>query len=204
VSYALCLNPDSSYDASRCSWRCRKLLDESMNSDPRQIPALSFPQSESTLETSDYVIFLESSDWQGIGQSAGPSACLWQIRTMVGTIVHDGDAKRSRTERSDEKRGLVAALVGALEMVGDGSFCLVYANGTYIEDGVYYARDWKAHGWRNTQNQQIANPELWDRFLELLDTRQLTVWARIWSKNNCVDLRRSLKRKARRACGGRV
>lgn len=174
-----------------------------MQSNPQPMPELPFPRNEASLKTSDYVIFLESSDWQDIGRSVGPSACIWQIRTMDGTIIYDGEAKQSQSERSDEKRGLVAALIGALEMVGDGSFCLVYANGTYISDGVYYAEEWKARGWRNSQNQPVANPEMWDRYLELLDTRQLVVYARSWSKNYCADLRRTFKRKARRACRGR-
>lgn len=181
-----------------------KLLGKSMNSNPQRMPALPFPRNEPALETSDYVIFLASSDFQEIGRSAGPSACVWQIRTMDGTIVHDGDAKQSRSERSDEKRGLVAALIGALEMLGDDSFCVVYANGTYIEDGVYYALEWKERGWRNSQNQPIANPEMWERYLELLDTRHLAVRARVWSKKYCDDLRRSLKGKVRRACSGRA
>ncbi|MBR0812158.1 hypothetical protein JQ544_11530 [Bradyrhizobium diazoefficiens] len=166
-------------------------------------PALPLPRNEPVLQTSDYVIFLDSSDLQNEDQSSGPSACVWQIRTMDGTIVDDSDAKQSRAEKSDEKRGLVAALVGALEAVGGESFCLVYATGTYITDGVQYARDWKARGWRNSQNEPIANPDIWDRYLELLDNRRLEVRARSWKKEYCNELRRQLNERARGACRGR-
>ena len=85
------------------------------------------------------------------------------------------DAKQSRTNDSDEKRGLAAALVGALAKLGLRSVALVYAPGTYIEDGVCHARDWKARGWRNSQNELVANPDIWERFLELVDDRDLDV-----------------------------
>lgn len=169
----------------------------------KTLPSLSFPKNEPALETSDYVIFLNSSDFPKDGRSSGPSACVWQIRTMEGEIVDYPDAKPSRTEISDEKRGLVAALVGALERVGIGSFCLIYAPGTYICDGIAYARDWKARGCRNSQNEAVANPELWNRYLELLDERQLDVSARVWTKCICTNLRSDLNRKARDACNGR-
>ncbi|MCP3395683.1 RNase H family protein [Bradyrhizobium sp. CCGB20] len=173
-----------------------------MKAASQSTPALPLPRNEAFLSTADYVIFLDSSDLQNEDQS-GPSACVWQIRTMDGTIVEDSEAKHSRTESSDEKRGLVAALVGALETVGAGSFCLVYAPGTYITDGVKHARNWKAHGWRNSHNEPVANPDIWDRYLELLDNRHLEVFARSWKKEHCTELRRQLNERAKGACRDR-
>ncbi|BBO09231.1 hypothetical protein TM102_07010 [Bradyrhizobium sp. TM102] len=122
---------------------------------------------------------------------------------MDGTIVDDSEAKQSRTQSSDEKRGLAAALVGALETVSYASFCLVYATGTYITDGVKYARIWKARGWRNSQNEPVANPDIWDRYLDLIDKRHLEVSARSWKKEHCTELRRQLNERARGACRDR-
>jgi ribonuclease HI len=119
---------------------------------------------------------------------------------LDGTIIDYPDAKQSRTNDSDEKRGLVAALVGALEKLGVGSSALVCAPGTYIEDGVYHARDWKARGWRNSQNELVANPDIWERFLELVDDRDLDVTVRRWRENSCTELRKQLKDDARKAC----
>lgn len=174
-----------------------------MKDTSQRAPALPFPKREPVLETADYIVFLVSSDLPEDGQSSGPSACVWHIRTMDGAIVYESDAKQSRTESSDEKRGLVAALVGALELVGIESFCLIYAPGTYINDGLEHASDWKARGWRNSQNEPIANSDIWERYLELRDNHSLEVWARKWNKDHCTQLRALLNRKAREACKGR-
>lgn len=162
------------------------------------------PRNEPTLIRSDYVIFLGSSDLQQEGHSPGPSACVWQTRTMDGTIVDEPDPKQSRTGVSDEKRGLAAAFVGSLETVGAKSFCLVYAPGTYICDGVMHARDWKARGWRNSQNEPIANPDIWERYLELVDDNDLDVCARRWDKEYCSHVRSHLNSEARKACRART
>ncbi|NYG46517.1 ribonuclease HI [Bradyrhizobium sp. IAR9] len=173
-----------------------------MKAASQSTPALPLPRNEPFLPTADYVIFLDSSDLPN-EDGSGPSACVWQIRTMDGRIVNDSEAKQSRTKCSDEKRALVAALVGALEAVGDGSFCLVYATGTYITDGVKHACNWKARGWRNSHNEPVASPDIWDRYLELLDNRDLEVRARSWKKEYCTELRRHLNERAKGACGDR-
>lgn len=167
-------------------------------------PKLPLPKNEPVFDSIDCMIFLESSDLPKDIYSPGPSACIWQIRTLDGIILDSPDPKQSRGDNSDEKRGLAAALIGALEKLAPDSRAVVCSPGTYIKDGIAFAEKWRANGWRNSHNEPVANSDIWERYLELVNEHNLDVIALSWSENSCTKLRKKLKEAARKACRDRA
>jgi ribonuclease HI len=78
------------------------------------------------------------------------------------------------------------------------SWVVLYAPGSYIRDGIKYAESWRNNGWRNKQNQKIAYPDIWIRYLKLVDERGITIVLRHWGRDY-KSIRNELQHQVRAA-----
>ena len=74
--------------------------------------------------------------------------------------------------RTTNNRMELLAVIVSLEALKQPCEVTIYSDSRYIVDAVNkgWARRWKANGWRRNKNEKAVNPDLWARFLTLLDT----------------------------------
>jgi ribonuclease HI len=67
---------------------------------------------------------------------------------------------------------------------------LIVSDSTYVINGcTKWSKKWKANGWRNSQRQPVANLDLWQPLIELVDARQPKFK---WVKGHSGDLMNDL------------
>ncbi len=158
-----------------------------------------YPEAEAVLPRSDFVGWISSTDlpqWDG---RPGISVCNWLIRSLDGETEYRSPTKRSRKDHSDEKRALVAALVGVLESLSRYSWIVLYAPGSYVRDGLKYSEFWRNSGWKNKRRKVVPNRDAWARVLELIEKRAIKIVIRPWPKSQHKSIRKDLMGQVRRA-----
>jgi ribonuclease HI len=98
----------------------------------------------------------------------GPGGWAWAT-APDGAVSDSGGEPHSTNQRME----IVAALNAVRHFRDDPRRLVIVADSTYVvkcfTDGWW--RGWIARGWRNSQRQAVANRDLWEPFIELVNTR---------------------------------
>jgi ribonuclease HI len=112
----------------------------------------------------------------------GPGGWAWAT-APDGALRYSGGETPSTNQRMEIRAVLEAlcSLEGQLLIVSDS---------TYVINGcTKWSKKWKANGWRNSQRQPVANLDLWQPLIELVDARQPKFK---WVKGHSGDLMNDL------------
>ena len=98
----------------------------------------------------------------------GPGGWAW-------AVAPSGDPSRSGSEihTTNQRMESVAALDAIREFADDPRTIVVVSDSNYVvkcfNDGWW--KGWIARGWRNSQRQPVANRDLWEPLIELVNSR---------------------------------
>lgn len=156
---------------------------------------LLWPEACPTLPRSNYVAWIIST--YRIANYACPSACAWLVHPLDNSERPHIETKTSFSAFSDEKRGNLAAAIGIVENLSPGSRVILFTKENYLRDGLHRAKSWRANGWRKTKNRAVENVELWQRLLDVIEKRHLSVTVLSWSSTEYLGTRSKLLKLAR-------
>jgi hypothetical protein len=163
---------------------------------------ISYPYAESAavLPKGQYVGYAVSTDLPHY-DVAGPSVCIWQIDDCFGQKISSPGPKRGRRRFSDEHRAICFALIGIVESLAPGSQVLIYIPYKWVVEAIELddVRRWRSNNWRKNNRRPIANPEVWEHFLRIVERRKISVMCARWSGRFQSALRKNLREQARAA-----
>lgn len=98
----------------------------------------------------------------------GPGGWAWAV-SPTGMPRASGAENPSTNQRME----VMAAFEAVRAFADDPRPILIVSDSTYVvkcfTDGWW--KGWLARGWRNSQRQPVANRDLWEPFIELVNTR---------------------------------
>lgn len=112
----------------------------------------------------------------------GPGGWAWAV-SPTGHPRASGGEPHSTNQRMEIR----AAYEAVLAFADDPRAIIIVADSTYVvkcfTDGWW--RGWLARGWKNSQRQPVANRDLWEPLIELVNTRGRVDFA--WVKGHSGD-----------------
>ena len=77
----------------------------------------------------------------------------------------------------------LTAVITALEMLKEPCKVELYSDSRYVVDAVNlgWIKAWRAKGWKRSKNEEVKNPDLWERLLPLLEKHDVSF---IWVKGH--------------------
>lgn len=154
-----------------------------------------WPEACPTLPRSNYVAWIIST--YRIANYTCPSACAWMVHPLDNSEQPLVEMRTSFSAFSDEKRGNLAAAIGVIENLFPYSRVILFSKENYLRDGIQRAKRWRANGWRKTKNRPVENAELWQRLLDVIEKRHLSVTVLGWSSVEYPGIRGRLLKLAR-------
>lgn len=134
------------------------------------------------------------------GNVRGNSGCAWEIRKRASAHVELSNSKRSRSAKSNEQRGYVAAALGVIATFKGPNDLTIYSNSEYVTKGLNGdANRWKEDGWLRADGKPIKNRDLWALIIRLIEERHLTVTGLYESKDSHIPYDRVMA-LAKRMC----
>jgi ribonuclease HI len=113
----------------------------------------------------------------GTHRPNGVSAAAWEIRGSGGDQRTAADVVPS-DGTSDMYRAYVAAAVGVLEALFQGSRVVIYCRNEAVVKGINdWVEGWRDSGWKKSDTRQAKAEEIWKQFLKIRQERDLTVTA---------------------------
>ncbi|MGB0210028.1 MAG: ribonuclease HI [Ilumatobacteraceae bacterium] len=115
--------------------------------------------------------------------SGNPGPGGWAWATAPAGERHDSGGESSTTNQRME---LMAVLEAVRSLATDEVDIHVVSDSTYV---VHCFRDgwwvrWRKNGWRNSQRQPVANVDLWEPLVDLVEQRSVTFE---WVKGHSGD-----------------
>jgi len=115
--------------------------------------------------------------------SGNPGPGGWAWATAPAGERHDSGGESSTTNQRME---LMAVLEAVRSLASDEVAIHVVSDSTYV---VHCFRDgwwvrWRKNGWRNSQRQPVANVDLWEPLVDLVEQRSVTFE---WVKGHSGD-----------------
>ena len=112
----------------------------------------------------------------------GPGGWAWAV-SPGGTPRASGSENPSTNQRME----IMAAHEAVRAFHDDPRPILIVSDSTYVvkcfNDGWW--KGWLARGWRNSQRQPVANRDLWEPFIEMVNSRGNVSFA--WVKGHSGD-----------------
>ncbi len=86
-------------------------------------------------------------------------------------------------EITTNNRMELTAVITALEMLKEPCKVELYSDSRYVVDAVNlgWIKAWRAKGWKRSKNEEVKNPDLWERLLPLLEKHDVSF---IWVKGH--------------------
>ncbi|MBQ4370491.1 MAG: ribonuclease HI [Oscillospiraceae bacterium] len=77
----------------------------------------------------------------------------------------------------------LTAVITALEMLKEPCKVELYSDSRYVVDAVNlgWIKAWRAKGWKRSKNEEVKNPDLWEKLLPLLEKHDVSF---IWVKGH--------------------
>ena len=98
----------------------------------------------------------------------GPGGWAWAV-APDGAVNGSGGEAHSTNQRME----VMAAWKALQNFEEDDRTIVIVSDSTYVvkcfNDGWW--KGWLRRGWRNSQNQPVANRDLWEPFIDLVNTR---------------------------------
>ena len=98
----------------------------------------------------------------------GPGGWAWAV-APDGAVNGSGGEAHSTNQRME----VMAAWKALQNFEDEDRTIVIVSDSTYVvkcfNDGWW--RGWLRRGWRNSQNQPVANRDLWEPFIDLVNTR---------------------------------
>lgn len=112
----------------------------------------------------------------------GPGGWAWAV-SPEGMPRDSGGENPSTNQRMEVR----AAFEAVLAFADDPRTILIVSDSTYVvkcfNDGWW--KGWLARGWRNSQRQPVANRDLWEPFIDLVNRRGRVEFS--WVKGHSGD-----------------
>ena len=99
------------------------------------------------------------------------------ILNYKGKVKELSGAEPSTTNNRMELTAVISALCALTEPCD----VVITTDSQYVVNAITHgwAEDWRKHGWRNAKNREVANPDLWEDLLGLLQVHNVKfVWVR--------------------------
>ena len=115
--------------------------------------------------------------------SGNPGPGGWADILRFGAAEKELSGGEERT--TNNRMELTAAIMG-LSALKEPCRVELYSDSRYLVDAVElgWARAWRSRGWMRNKREPAANPELWERLLDLLDRHEVTLH---WVKGHAED-----------------
>lgn len=103
-----------------------------------------------------------------------------------GAILIYNNYKKELSEgfkQTTNNRMEILACIKALEALKEPCNITLYSDSKYVIDSITkgWARKWQKNNWKKGKNETAKNPDLWERFLNLLDIHTVKF---IWVKGH--------------------
>lgn len=112
----------------------------------------------------------------------GPGGWAWAVSPAGHPRASGGEA-----HSTNQRMEITAALEAIRAFADDPRSIVIVADSTYVvkcfTDGWW--RGWLARGWKNSQRQPVANRDLWEPLIELVNGRGRVDFA--WVKGHSGD-----------------
>lgn len=101
-----------------------------------------------------------------------------------GVVLKYGDAYKELSgfePNTTNNRMELTAVLQALYALREPCEVTLTTDSQYVVNGINkgWARNWQTNGWRNAKRQPVANPDLWEALLNVLQVHSVTfVWVR--------------------------
>ncbi|MCQ2454944.1 MAG: ribonuclease HI [Clostridia bacterium] len=97
-----------------------------------------------------------------------------------GVILRFGNHQKELSggeENTTNNRMELTACIKALEALKEKCEVTLTTDSKYVADAVNngWAKSWKENGWKKADKKPALNPDLWERFLELLDYHDVMI-----------------------------
>jgi ribonuclease HI len=91
-----------------------------------------------------------------------------------GVVIDDGETRRELSggyRRTTNNRMELMACIAGLSRYDTPRAIFLYSDSQYVINGITkgWAKSWKSRGWKRSNGEPAANPDLWDRLLALCD-----------------------------------
>jgi ribonuclease HI len=91
-----------------------------------------------------------------------------------GVVIDDGENRRELSggyRRTTNNRMELMACIAGLSRYDTPRAIFLYSDSQYVINGITkgWAKSWKSRGWKRSNGEPAANPDLWDRLLALCD-----------------------------------
>lgn len=110
--------------------------------------------------------------------SGNPGPGGWGAILRYGEVEKEISGGESDTTNN---RMEMTAVIEALRLLKYPCEVTVYSDSQYVCNGInnHWVDNWRKNGWKTSQRQPVANKELWEELLKLLDIHKVTfVWVR--------------------------
>ena len=84
-------------------------------------------------------------------------------------------------ENTTNNRMELTAVIQALLALKEPCKVTLTTDSQYVVNGIVkgWAKSWRENGWRNAKRQAVANPDLWEELLSMLDIHEVEfVWVK--------------------------
>lgn len=106
---------------------------------------------------------------------------------LVNELTGSRKTVKGRLSDTTNNRAELMAAIKALEAIRPGAFVTMVGDSQYVVKGMTEWRfSWKRRGWRSSDNQPVANLDLWLRLIELAEKPAKLEWR--WQKGHVGHL----------------
>lgn len=101
-----------------------------------------------------------------------------------GALLRYGKAVKELSgyeEMTTNNRMELTAVIQALLALKEPCKVTLITDSQYVVNGIVkgWAKNWRENGWRNAKRQTVANPDLWEELLPMLDIHEVEfVWVK--------------------------
>lgn len=101
-----------------------------------------------------------------------------------GVLLRYGKAVKELSgyeEMTTNNRMELTAVIQALLALKEPCKVTLATDSQYVVNGIVkgWAKSWRENGWRNAKRQAVANPDLWEELLPMLDIHEVEfVWVK--------------------------
>lgn len=101
-----------------------------------------------------------------------------------GVLLRYGKAVKELSgyeEMTTNNRMELTAVIQALLALKEPCNVTLTTDSQYVVNGIVkgWAKSWRENGWRNAKRQAVANPDLWEELLPILDIHEVEfVWVK--------------------------
>lgn len=101
-----------------------------------------------------------------------------------GVLLRYGKAVKELSgyeEMTTNNRMELTAVIQALLALKEPCKVTLTTDSQYVVNGIVkgWAKSWRENGWRNAKRQAVANPDLWEELLPMLDIHEVEfVWVK--------------------------